>query len=521
MPGRVLDLFVEFRNLTSGLPVPAGNSLLGALAYFGIDGLDVAEKAGMRQLAMQGGPYTADERLALLDYCQSDVDALTKLLPAMLPHIDFARALLRGRYMIAAARMEWNGVPIDVEAFQRLRESWGLIKNRLIAEVDKGYGVFVPAGQRTIDPTSTLGAALLETSAEWGIDAYRLADAVDCVWQEEREATAELHTARKVARKATGLTTHRIDQLEDSGRDHTSVPNLDKQARELARAFPALGIGEGYNSENGYDDTDYAGCLWDVLRDRDEERKPKHHPAILRRAAELIHDSPITGPSADPMTFSGKLWEHYLIRANIPWPRLPSGALALDDDTFKEMARAYPDEVGPIRELRFSLSQMRLNELAVGYDCRNRTLLSVFRSKTGRNQPSNSKFIFGPSTWLRAFIKPGPCRAVAYLDWAQQELGIAAALSGDPRMCEAYRSGDFYITFAKMAGAVPANATKQSHGHIREQFKVVALGVRYGLSAEGLARKLDVAPCYGRYLLRMHQDTFQQLGVTGCPLFPK
>ena len=37
----VLDLFVEFRNLTNGLEKPCGNSLLGALAWFGLDGIDV------------------------------------------------------------------------------------------------------------------------------------------------------------------------------------------------------------------------------------------------------------------------------------------------------------------------------------------------------------------------------------------------------------------------------------------------------------------------------------------------
>jgi hypothetical protein len=189
---------------------------------------------------------------------------------------------------------------------------------------------------------------------------------------------------------------------------------------------------------------------------------------------------------------------------------LSSGALALDDDTFREMARAYPAEVGPIRELRHTLSQMRLNELAVGPDGRNRALLSAFRSRTGRNQPSNSGFIFGPSCWLRSLIRPGPGRAVAYVDWSQQELGIAAALSGDQRMQEAYVSGDFYLTFARMAGAVPADATKRTHAAQRDRFKTVALGVLFGLSADGLARKLNVAPAYGRELLRLHQETFRR-----------
>ena len=85
MPARILDLYVEFRNSTNGLPVACGNGLLGALAHYGLDALEAVEKDSMRALAIRGGPYTDSERTALLDYCQSDVDALAKLLPAMLP----------------------------------------------------------------------------------------------------------------------------------------------------------------------------------------------------------------------------------------------------------------------------------------------------------------------------------------------------------------------------------------------------------------------------------------------------
>jgi hypothetical protein len=211
-----------------------------------------------------------------------------------------------------------------------------------------------------------------------------------------------------------------------------------------------------------------------------------------------------------PMSFSAARFGAYLERAGILWPRLPSGELALDDDTFREMARAYPAQIAPLRELRHTLSQLRLNELAVGADDRNRCLLSAFRARTGRNAPSNSRFIFGPSCWLRSLIRPAPGRAVAYVDWSQQELGIAAALSGDPAMQEAYVSGDFYLSFAKMAGAVPPDASKETHGPVRDQFKTLALGVLYGLSADGLARKLGVAPCRGRELLQMHQATFRR-----------
>jgi hypothetical protein len=40
---------------------------------------------------------------------------------------------------------------------------------------------------------------------------------------------------------------------------------------------------------------------------------------------------------------------------------------------------------------------------------------------------------------------------------------------------------------------IPHDATKKSHARERGQFKTVALGVLYGLSAEGLARKLGVS----------------------------
>ena len=125
-------------------------------------------------------------------------------------------------------------------------------------------------------------------------------------------------------------------------------------------------------------------------------------------------------------------------RSRIPWPVLPSGSLCLDKATFREMAKAY-SIISPLRELRHALSDMRQIGLTVGDDGRNRTGLWAFGSKTGRNQPSNAKFIFGPSVWLRGLIKPPPGHAIAYIDWSSQEVAIAAALSGDEAMMEDYK----------------------------------------------------------------------------------
>src|SRR5262249_27811061 len=159
-------------------------------------------------------------QIELVDYCQTDVDPLGRLLQAMLPTLDLPRALLRGRYMAAAAAMEWNGVPIDTEALAALQANWVRIKHRITAAVDVDYGVFIPTGRQTINPNSPLGAALLSEAEAAGIDPYRLADAVNVVWEAERDATAETRKARQAARQVTGLTPRRIDQWEDAGRDH-------------------------------------------------------------------------------------------------------------------------------------------------------------------------------------------------------------------------------------------------------------------------------------------------------------
>jgi DNA polymerase I len=352
VPQRVLDLFTEFRNHTNGLPTVSGNGLLGALAHHGLDGIGTVEKDELRDLVLRGGPWSDAERAAILDYCQSDVAALARLLPVMLPNIDLPRALMRGRYMTAAARIERNGVPIDTATLSRVKKHWLDIQDQLIADIDANYGVYE------------------------------------------------------------------------------------------GRTFKAD-----------------------------------------RFAGWLVHD-------------------------NIPWPRLESGRLDLGDNTFRDMARAYP-AIAPLRELRAALSGMRLSDLAVGSDGRNRTMLSAFRARTGRNQPSNTKFIFGPSVWLRGLIQPPPGCGTAYIDWAQQEFGIAAALSGDPLMMEAYRSGDPYLAFAKQAGAAPPNATKATHKAIRDQFKSTVLAVQYGMGADALAQRLGQPPIRARELLRLHRETYR------------
>jgi len=171
------------------------------------------------------------------------------------------------------------------------------------------------------------------------------------------------------------------------------------------------------------------------------------------------------------------------------------------------MSRRYP-QLEPLKELRHALSELRLADLAVGADGRNRVLLSAFRAATSRNQPSNSKFIFGPAVWLRGLIKPEAGRAISYIDWSAQEIWIAAKLSGDQALLDSLASGDPYMAFATRAGLAPADATKDSHPAIRGMCKTCLLGANYGMGAKALAYRAGISDVEAQEVLRRLARTY-------------
>ena len=226
-------------------------------------------------------------------------------------------------------------------------------------------------------------------------------------------------------------------------------------------------------------------------------------------------------------SFREALFEQYLDHSGIAWPRLDSGRLKTDRDTFSSMSKRHP-HIRELHELRKTLAELRSNNLSVGPDGRNRTLLSPFSSKTGRNQPSTSKFIFGAPKWVRSLIKPAEGFAVAYVDWSSQEIAIAAALSGDTRLWEAYASGDPYMAFAIQAGLAPPEATKETHKAERNRCKQVVLGTNYGMSAYGIAQTAGIHELEAKNLLQKHRETYhifwkwaeqnKDRGLLGLPL---
>ena len=182
----------------------------------------------------------------------------------------------------------------------------------------------------------------------------------------------------------------------------------------------------------------------------------------------------------------------FVKRNDMSWPQYADGDLDETDQTFRAMAGLYPF-IEPLRELRYSLSKLRLAALAVGSDGRNRTPLWAFGTKTARNAPSNAKYIFGQAKWIRFLITPPPGRVLIYRDYQQQEVRIAAVLSGDAALLEACESGDVYTGIARQLGFITDAMGPEEVEATRTLFKTVVLGLQYGLGPRMLAIRAGIS----------------------------
>jgi DNA polymerase I-like protein with 3'-5' exonuclease and polymerase domains len=189
--------------------------------------------------------------------------------------------------------------------------------------------------------------------------------------------------------------------------------------------------------------------------------------------------------------FSFRELEMYIEKLGLlsAWQKTPKRRLKTSEDYLQEMARRHP-ALGPLANLVKRIGDLRKFELTIGSDDRARYSVMPFKSETGRNQPKARQFLFAQSSWTRGFIKAAPGHAVAHLDWNAAEFAIAAALASDPVMLEAYKSGDPYLRSAINMGFAPEGATKETHGTIRDIFKVWLLSAQYGATAESLVNKL-------------------------------
>jgi DNA polymerase I-like protein with 3'-5' exonuclease and polymerase domains len=98
-----------------------------------------------------------------------------------------------------------------------------------------------------------------------------------------------------------------------------------------------------------------------------------------------------------------------------------------------------------------------------------------------------------------------------YLDWRTQEVGIAAALSGDPQLIDAYQAGDVYYGLAVACGFTSdpdPQHWKKNNPEMRNRMKRLQLAINYGMGVPSLAKGLNSHPLIASSIIEKHRRRY-------------
>jgi hypothetical protein len=243
--------------------------------------------------------------------------------------------------------------------------------------------------------------------------------------------------------------------------------------------------------------------LWDLVQ---ENKQAVIGALILRFDPSHGSANPIYSPDGE---WSSERFAYWLASVGIAeWPRLTSGALQLDGDAFRMMYGAHPAIEG-LHALREALGVIVRARIPIGRDGRNRPSLFPFGTATGRN--AQAKSLFNAHASMRSFMKFPPDKIGLYLDWRTQEVGIAAARSGDTRLIEDYLAGDIYHALAKMCGWTNETNIKRwkaERPEQRQRAKPLQLGINYGMGVRSLSKGLNRHLQIGSEVIIRHQRRY-------------
>jgi DNA polymerase I-like protein with 3'-5' exonuclease and polymerase domains len=159
-----------------------------------------------------------------------------------------------------------------------------------------------------------------------------------------------------------------------------------------------------------------------------------------------------------------------------------------------------------LHALRDSLGFIVKARLPIGRDGRNRPSLFPFGTATGRN--AHAKSPYNAHAGMRGFMVFPRDKVGAYLDWRTQEVGVAAALSGDTALMDDYRGGDVYHALALVLGFTddpdPVH-WKRNNPEMRDRMKRLQLAINYGMGVPSLARGLGRHPLIASEIIERYK----------------
>jgi hypothetical protein len=217
--------------------------------------------------------------------------------------------------------------------------------------------------------------------------------------------------------------------------------------------------------------------------------------------------------SDDPIYDENGNWERVRVErwlASIgvnAWRRTETGQLDLDEKTLKMMY--HIPGVENLHALRDSMSFIANARLPIGCDGRNRPALFPFGTATGRN--AHAKSIYNAHAGMRSLMVFPADTIAVYLDWRTQEVGIAAARSGDPNLMADYAAGDIYHALAHLCGLTDdpdPTHWKKTEPAMRQRMKPLQLGINYGMGVPSLARGLDQHSLIASTIIERHKRRY-------------
>jgi len=138
---------------------------------------------------------------------------------------------------------------------------------------------------------------------------------------------------------------------------------------------------------------------------------------------------------------------------------------------------------------------------------------NIIGAETGRLSCSSPNMQNIPSRdtqeFRRCFVAR-PRYKLVVADYSQQEIGIAAYISGDKNLLNIFNGGeDIYIKMAE----VMYGKTITRDDPLRKRMKSVVLGTNYGMSAYGLAKKEKISEEEAEEFLHKFSHAFPDLAV--------
>ena len=179
---------------------------------------------------------------------------------------------------------------------------------------------------------------------------------------------------------------------------------------------------------------------------------------------------------------------------------------SLDDGSLRKLEGLHPAVRAFRLYRRYRQQAGQIGNAVVAIDGRVHPEHRQLAAATGRSS-CRAPALAGLDRVLRPVVTAPPGRALIELDFAQVEVGVAAAELADQDLVAAYNQGDVYAAMAQRfyqdelseeERALDSREFRKRHPEMREAMKPFVLALLYGSRAEGVAARFGISVAEAR-----------------------